>query len=127
MAYTTECEVRYRDLDPRKHVNHAVYVTFFEEAKADYFENVLGVTLDEAPTMVRALDVEYRDSITFDQSVTIDLRVTDVGETSFTIEYELRADGGMAATGRTVSVYMTDDLRATAPVPSEWRSRIDES
>lgn len=125
MAYSTECDVRYRDLDPRKHVNHAVYVTMFEEAKADFFADVLGVTLDAAPTMVRALDIEYHGSITFEQTVRIELTVESIGETSFTLTYELRADGTVAATGRTVSVYMTDDLAAPAPVPEAWRTRVE--
>lgn len=127
MSFTMECPVRYRDLDPRKHVNHAVYITFFEEAKAAYFESVLGVSLDEAPTMVRALDVEFRRSITLEESVRVDLRVTDVGESSFTIEYELFAAGELAATGHTVSVYLTSDLSTTAPVPDSWREQFANS
>lgn len=124
MPYSVDLPVRYRDLDPRKHVNHAVYVTLFEEAKAAYYKDVLGVGLDDAPTVVRTFDIEYLGPISLDDMVTVEVTVSDIGETSFTMRYALFTNGDRAATGRTVSVMMTDDLSEPTPIPEEWRERI---
>lgn len=122
-GYTTD--VRYRDLDPRGHVNHVVYVSYMEQAKGAFLEDVVGVTLDEVNTVVRSLDVDYERSIESGQQVTVDLRVESVGETSFTITYRLSADGDEVATARTVSVLL-DEGGEPRSIPERWRRRIEE-
>lgn len=74
--------------------------------------------------VVRSLDVEYERSIESDQEVTVDLGVTNVGETSLTIDYRLRADGEEVATARTVSVLL-DERGEPRSIPEEWRRRIE--
>jgi acyl-CoA thioester hydrolase len=121
-GYTTD--VRYRDLDPRGHVNHVVYVSYMEQAKGAFLREVVGVALDEVNTVVRSLDVEYERSIESGQEVAFELGVTNVGETSFTIAYRLRADGEEVATGETVSVLLDENGRPR-PIPEEWRRRME--
>ncbi|WP_390192182.1 acyl-CoA thioesterase [Halalkalicoccus salilacus] len=121
-GYTTD--VRYRDLDPRGHVNHVVYVSYMEQAKGAFLEDVVGVTLDEVNTVVRSLDVDYERSIESGQQVTVDLRVESVGETSFTITYRLNADGDEVATARTVSVLLDEEgSRVRSPSAGDGGSR----
>lgn len=122
-GYTTD--VRYRDLDPRGHVNHVVYVSYMEQAKGAFLREVVGVALDEVNTVVRSLDVEYERSIESGQQVTVDLRVENVGETSFTIAYRLSADGRLVATAKTVSVLLNERGKPRA-IPDRWRRRIEE-
>lgn len=124
-VYSYSTDVRYRDLDPRGHVNHAVYVSYMEQAKGAFFAEVVGVPLDEANTVVRSLDVDYERSIEGDQQVTVDLRVENVGETSFTISYRLSADGADVATAETVSVLL-DETGTPRAIPDCWRRRIKE-
>jgi hypothetical protein len=38
----TDVRILYRDRDPLKHVNNAVYVTYLEEARAAFHESVVG-------------------------------------------------------------------------------------
>lgn len=122
-GYTTD--VRYRDLDPRGHVNHVVYVSYMEQAKGAFLREVVGVPLDEVNTVVRSLDVEYERSIESGQEVTVELRVENVGETSFTIDYRLSADGEEVASAETVSVLLDED-GTPRPIPDDWRRRIEE-
>lgn len=122
-SYTTD--VRYRDLDPRGHVNHVVYASYLEQAKGRFLKEVVGVPLDESNTVVRKLDVEYERSIESGREVTVDLRVTNVGETSFTIEYEMADDDAIVATARTVSVLLDPETGRPRSIPEEWRERIE--
>ena len=121
-AYTHDIEVQFRDLDTRSHVNHVVYASYFERGKERLFEEMLDTSLSSAPTVVRALEVEYVSSIDPDTTVTVALGPIETGETSLTIDYELRCGDEVAATGRTVSVYL--DGGQPAPLPDAWRDAL---
>lgn len=123
-TFTHEIDVQFRDLDTRSHVNHVVYASYFEHAKERLYEEVLGVSLADSPTVVRSLSVDYRDSIPPDSTVTVELSPISVGKSSLTIDYELRVDGDVVATGQTVSVYLDADGRPTA-IPGDWRDALD--
>lgn len=122
-TYTHDIEVQYRDLDPRRHVNHVVYASYAEQAKGRFFLDVLGTSLADAPTVVRTLDLEYRAPVDPDLTVRVALGPVEVGGTSFRIEYELTVEGAVVATARTVSVYLDAGGRP-ARVPEEWRERM---
>lgn len=122
-TYTHDIEAQYRDLDPRWHVNHVVYAAYVEQAKGRFFDDVLGVSLVEAPTVVRALEVEYRKPVDPGDIVRVALGPVAVGESSLRIEYELSVEGEVVATARTTSVYLDGDGRPER-VPEAWRERL---
>jgi len=122
-TYTHDIEVQYRDLDTRRHVNHVVYAAYVEQAKGRFFVDVLGISLADAPTVVRTLELDYRAPVDPDRTVRVTLGPIAVGETSIRIEYELTVEGTAVATARTVSVHLDDEGRP-APVPDEWRGRL---
>ena len=121
-TYTHDIEVQYRDLDPRRHVNHVVYAAYVEQAKGRFYADVLGTPLVDAPTVVRTLEVDYRAPVEPDRVVEIELGPVEVGGTSLGIEYELTDEGEVVATARTVSVYLGEDGRPER-LPGEWRER----
>jgi acyl-CoA thioester hydrolase len=123
--FTHDVEVRFRDLDTRKHVNHVVYASYFEQAKGRLFAEVLSVPLADAPTVVRSLEVDFRAPIDPDRTVTVALGPIETGESSLTIEYELRDGETVAATGRTVSVYLGEDGASPEPLPEAWRRALE--
>jgi acyl-CoA thioester hydrolase len=121
-TYTHDIEVQFRDLDTRSHVNHVVYASYLEQAKGQFFREVFGVSLADAPTVVRTLDLEFRSSIEPDRTATVTLGPVDVGTSSIAIDYTISVDGTTAATARTVSVYLGED-GTPAAVPTAWRER----
>lgn len=123
-TYTHDIEVQFRDLDTRAHVNHVVYAAYFERGKERLFEEVLGVSLSDAPTVVRTLEVDYVASIGADRTVTAVLGPVETGETSLVIDYELGDDADTVATGRTVSVYLDENDRP-ASLPRDWREALE--
>lgn len=122
-SYTHDVPVRFRDLDPRSHANHAVYVSYCEQAKAALFEDVLETSLAVAPTVVRSLDVEYERSVELGDEVVVTLQVGHLGRTSYSIEYDLVVDGERVATARTASVVL-DAAGNPEPLPDVWRERL---
>ncbi len=123
-SYTVDVDVRLRDVDFMGHVNNAVYATYLEQAREAFFEAVLDVSLVDVGTVLVNLEIDYRRPIEATDDVEITLEVTELGGSSIPMEYEVRADGELAATARTVQV-LVDENGDSKPLPGEWRSRID--
>lgn len=124
-SYETDVDVRLRDIDFMGHVNNAIYATYLEQAREAYFRDVLGVSLTETTTVLVSLEIEYARPIEADEDVTVALRVPELGDSSLSVEYEIRADGERAATARTVQVLADPEGSGSRPVPDEWRTRIE--
>lgn len=122
-TFTHDIAVQYRDLDTRKHVNHVVYAAYCEQAKGEFFRQVLGTSLADAPTVVRSMELDFRAPIDPDQTVTVTLDTVAAGESSLTVEYELAVDGTVVATAETVSVYLGTD-EGPEPLPEDWREAL---
>ncbi|AEH37757.1 acyl-CoA thioesterase [Halopiger xanaduensis] len=123
--YDVGIDVRLRDIDFMGHVNNATYATYLEQAREAYFTDVLGVSLVDTGTVLATLEIDYARPIDADADVTAALRVPELGTSSLPIEYEIRADGELAATARTVQVLVDEETGDSRPLPDEWRRRID--
>jgi acyl-CoA thioester hydrolase len=126
--YATEVElpVRYRDIDSLGHVNNAVYVTYLEQARVEYIREVFAATPLDPGFVVAHVGVDYERSIELDDRVVVGLGVTDIGTSSITMSYEIRAGGELAATAETVIVASDPETGSPGPVPDAWRERIAE-
>lgn len=126
--YETEVTVpvRFRDLDSENHVNNAVYVTYLEQARIEYLEDVVGRTALESGLVAANISVDYERPILIDHDVIVALRVTDIGTSSIEMEYEIRADGTRAASAESTIVTVSREEDTTRPVPDGWRERIEE-
>lgn len=124
-SYETAVDVRLRDIDFMGHVNNATYATYLEQAREDFFRDVLGVSLVETNTVLVHLEIEYARPIEADDTVTVGLRVPELGHSSMPVEYEIRANGVQAATAHTVQVLADPETGESQPIPPEWRTRIE--
>ncbi|WP_224449615.1 acyl-CoA thioesterase [Haloprofundus salilacus] len=123
-AYEIDIEVRFRDLDPLGHVNHAVYASYCEQARIRYLREVLGLTVDDLPMVVANLELDYRKPIMFDDDdLTVAVSVTNLGESSFKMSYELRTDE-VAATAETTQVVIDSESKRPTAVPTAWREQL---
>lgn len=120
-AFETAVPVRYRDIDDMGHVNNAVYVTYLEEARLDYFREVLGERMHDVPSVVANHTLDYRRSVTLDDDVTVAVRVRDLGETSVTLAQEVRADGEVAVSAETTLVVLDPESHEPTAIPADVR------
>jgi acyl-CoA thioester hydrolase len=123
-TFETTIQPRYRDLDVNGHVNQAVYLSYLEQARADYWAEVVGIRHDRAPVVMVRQEIEYEAPITLDNDVTVAQRIADMGTTSFQIEYEVRADGEPAATASIVLLALDRESGEATPIPDDWREPI---
>ena len=107
------------------HVNNAVYATYLEEARVAYFDAVLDAALHEVDTVLANIELEFRRPIELGDEVTVAVRIPELGESSIPMEYEVRADGEVAATGEAVQVVVDRELGSSKAIPDEWRDAIE--
>ncbi|WP_049923029.1 acyl-CoA thioesterase [Halopiger djelfimassiliensis] len=124
--FTVEVPVRYRDLDPLNHVNHAVYASYLEAARTEYLAAVLDMDEADLPFVIANLEIDYERPIVKGDEPTVALRVTDLGESSCTMTYEIRVDGTVAATAETTMVYVDPESKRPSPLPNEVRESVRE-
>lgn len=123
--FVTELPMRFSDIDAMGHVNNAVYVTYFEMGRVAILDQVVGSRkLEDIKFVVARAEVDYIRPIVFSDKVEIGLRVSSIGQSSFTIEYLITANGEPAAKGLTVQVFYDYEKRAKMPVPDDFRARV---
>jgi len=127
MRYETTVGVRFRDIDAMGHVNNAVYATYAEQARVDYFEEVLDEDLSSIGSVLARIEIDYRRPIELDDGpLTIAVDVPRLGESSLPMEYDiLTADGNVAASIESVQVAYDSAAGESVPLPEEWRRAIE--
>ena len=118
-------QVRFRDLDAYNHVNNAVYLTYFEEARIAFITAIGMRSLfsPERSTVIAHAEVDYRAPAQLGDQLDIEVTVGEVRNTSYELNYRIvrRSDGRLIATGKTVQVCFNFVLNAPTRLPEAWR------
>ncbi len=125
----TPIKIRFRDLDAFGHVNNAVYFTFMEMARVEYFTQLGVLKSGEFPTpffIVAEATCQFKAPIDMETPLIIRTRVSRLGNSSFDMDYHFvdEASGAVLATGRTVQVTFDYTAGRSVPLPDEWRMAI---
>ena len=118
-------EVRYSDYDTKEHVNNAVYLTYFEMARARaWLEEVAGST--DFPFVVAEATVKYRSQARLGDPLDITIWTGEVRNRSWTWHYRINdpRDERLVAEGSTVQVMFDYAVRQPIAVPDELRERL---
>ena len=123
-TFSHDVQLRYRDLDPNGHVNHAVYATCFEDARTAYWQTVVDEPLAEAGVAIVSLSIDYEAELDLDMDPTVVMRIDPIGRSSIPQVYELRVEDRRVARANAVMVAFDRDRRRSRPVPERWRAAI---
>ncbi len=120
-------QVIFRDLDTFGHVNNAVYLTYFEWARAQLWFAITGtpgVPADIGFIMARA-EIDYKLQIEM-EPIDICIRISEMRNTSFDTVYEIRkrSNGSVAATGKVVVVLFDWKTRTKMAISDDLRRRV---
>jgi acyl-CoA thioester hydrolase len=122
-VHEKEIEIRWRDLDPYGHVNHAVFLTYLEEVRDEW----LGLAVGEEALryVVARVEIDYRRELReSDDRVTALIRLDSVGTSSVrTVEELVLTDGAVAAEANAVLV-ACDEERRPRPLTEPERAAL---
>ena len=130
--HTTKIEVRFVDMDAFGHVNNAHYLTYIEQARVNYFNDVVGYHYDwnKEGLILAHADVDFISPIHFNDDISVKTRCSRVGNKSMEMEYEIVQIKGkeeiLKAKGKTVTVSYDYTTNTSIPVPEKWRKKFEE-
>ncbi len=126
--HVTAHRVRFHELDPYDHVNHSVYVTYFEIGRVDALEAVdLGLDrlkVEGYQFVVTRLEVRFRAAASAGDDLEIFTAVSDFGRASTVWSQEIRRGDDRIATA-TVTVAVTDGSGKPVRPPPHLFERLE--
>lgn len=120
-------QVIFRDIDAFGHVNNAVYLSYFEWARAQLWFALTGAA--GAPTdigfIVARAEIDFKLQIEM-EPIDICVRIAEMRKTSFDTLYEIRkrSNGEVAATGKVVVVLFNWKAQTKMPISDELRRKV---
>jgi acyl-CoA thioester hydrolase len=124
--FHVEIEIRYSDLDPNEHVNHARYLIYLEEARLAFrrlLNDEYGLP-EDVTWPIAELTIRYLRSATYPGSVTVELAPIDVGRTSFTLGYGVFDRDGCVAIAMNRSVCVDRATGGKVAIPQAVAARL---
>ncbi len=123
-------EVRYADIDAQGHLNNAKYLTYFEQARILYFEQLgllsKGQSFMDIGMIIADIHIKYLAPVFLGASIRVGVRTKAIGNKSFTVrETVTDADSGkLYADGTVILVAYDYHKHQTTPVPENWRQKL---
>jgi acyl-CoA thioester hydrolase len=128
--YRTDIAIRFSDIDAVGHVNNAVYLTYFEVARYNYWRDVTKWNLKETGIIVGRSEINYLKPVTIDDTLVCYVRVTRIGNSSFDVMHVLvkHTEKGdeICTTCKTVCISYDYAANKSIPIPSEGRKNMIE-
>ncbi len=124
--------LRYNDIDTYGHVNNAVYLTYFEQARLMYFLDVRGHSWDwhKDGLILARNEVDYKIPLLLTDTAIVEVWISHVGNKSFEMSYAISKEKNgkrtLCTTGKSVLVSYDLSVRLPAPIPPEWRKILEE-
>jgi acyl-CoA thioester hydrolase len=126
-THTTELSVRFAELDPYGHVNHAVYATYFEVGRSEALESVglplHALTEQGYQFVVTELAIRFRRAVGAGDRLVVETVVADVGRASSRWSQRLLRQGELMATAE-VRVGVTDRAGRPTRPPADLSDRL---
>lgn len=120
-------QVRFSDCDMMQHVNNAIYLNYFEEARIHYFRQMLGTEWDwkRNGVLLRYNELEYLKPVFLHEPVEIIVFLKHMGEKSFTLAYEVRVLNELRTTGSSVLVCFDAVNKCSIPIPHRMKEALN--
>ncbi|MYM18872.1 acyl-CoA thioesterase [Brevibacterium sp. 5221] len=84
-VYRTTPQLRWSDQDLNHHVNNAKIVTLLEEARIGWLIGGKASGALAQPKLVARLELDYRRPVQYGSELTIELTISHIGTTSFSV------------------------------------------
>lgn len=124
--------VRFADTDLQGIVFNGNYLTYYDVAWTEYFREVGFVWKDilalGVDSVLARTSMEFKSAAKFDDVLEVYTRVSKIGTTSLTFEFEIYVEGEDRLIGSAASLYVCVDPASmkSTPVPDLLRQRIEE-
>ncbi len=119
---------RFRDTDAMGHINNAVYVTYLEVARQEYWRAFRGeADYRVVPFILARVEVDFVSEALLRETLELCIRCPYVGGKSFGFDYEIREQSSqrLVVRARSVQVFYDYAAKRSVPCPPEMRARLE--
>jgi acyl-CoA thioester hydrolase len=119
---------RFRDTDAMGHINNAVYVTYLEVARQEYWKRFSDVQdYRRVPFILAHVTIDFRSEALMNEVLEIASRCEWIGTRSFAFGYEIREKTSrrLVVEATTVQVCYDYDAKRSVTMPAELRRQIE--
>ena len=119
--------VRFKDIDWGGHAHHSLSLVYFEEARTQYWRDVVGRgELDEIDFILAEAKVRYHQRVLYPLQMKVGVRVSVLGKKHFVMEYLALGEAGEELlSGETTMVMFDYRAGKTKRVPPEVRTAVE--
>lgn len=121
----TTISLRYRDLDPLKHINNSVYSEWFEVARVALTQKMSAPGPDWLSTALARMTINFLAETDYPGEVQLGGRLLSIGNRSFRSAYGVFRDGKCLATADCISVWFDPRERHSVTPPAEVRAVME--
>jgi acyl-CoA thioester hydrolase len=131
MKFYSPIDIRFRDLDALGHVNNVVYLTYVEQARVRYFDEVFGNRhdWDEWGVLLARTEINYLQPLLFKDVAKCGLECVAIGRKSMEYIFKMfkTVDGKdiEVASGVNILVSFNHNDNVSIPVPDVWKNAVE--
>lgn len=125
---TAPLRPRFRDTDAMGHINNAVYVTYIEVARQEYWRAFKGDhNYRVVPFIFARVEMDFRSEALMHELLELCIRCSFIGTKSFGFEYEIREmhSKRVVVTANSVQVFYDYAAKRSIPCPPEMREHLE--
>ena len=125
--FTTDIQMRFRDIDGMGHVNNAVYLSYVELARTQFYMHQADKrTLDEIDFILAHVEIDFESQATWGDQIQVAVWPSKIGNSSFTLSYEVKEKrtGRILARAKSVLVSYDYETKKSKPISDDFRSLL---
>jgi acyl-CoA thioester hydrolase len=125
---THEISPRFRDTDAMGHVNNAVYVTYLEVARQEYWRAITGAEdYRLVPFILAHVTCDFRSEALVNEALLLGIRCDWIGGKSFAFGYEIRekTTGRLVVEALSIQVCYDYERKQSIPMPDPLRRQLE--
>jgi len=125
--HKTKVEIRFADMDSFGHVNNASFLTFIEQARIKYFDDISGWHYDAAKegVILAHAALNFIRPLDFKENLSVMTLCTGIGTKSIALVHRIIAGKNEeVATAESVVVAFDYTKMKSVPVPEKWKEAI---
>ncbi len=126
--FTTDIQMRFRDIDGMGHVNNAVYLSYTELARTQFYMKIAKKErLEDIDFILAHVDIDFEYQAQWGDEIRVSVWPSKIGRSSFTLSYEIAEKKGRRVLARAKSVLVSYDYNTHKPkrIPEDFRAILE--
>ncbi|MFL5952868.1 MAG: acyl-CoA thioesterase [Gaiellaceae bacterium] len=122
-ALARRIEIRWADLDSSRHVNNAIYLTYLEQVRSAWVEEMLGSRARVDDFVLARVEIDFRRELTLDDEYAVArCGLARLGTSSIRTSEEISTEGGELVARAECVIVARDETGRARPLTDAERA-----